>query len=107
MPVTTTDPASAASALDAHVRDIVHWHFSPETGFPYWLERAAELDFDPRRDVTQFDDPSQFSHFDDEVLSKEDPVRFIHQAFADRPYNVFETGGTTGMPKQRIGREDY
>ena len=107
MPATTTDPASAASALDAHVRDIIHWHFSPETGCPYWLERAAELDFDPLRDVTQFDDLRQFPHFDDEVLRKEDPACFIPQAFAGRPYNVFETGGTTGMPKQRIGWEDY
>ncbi len=24
-----------------------------------------------------------------------------------RPFNIFETGGTTGMPKQRIGWEDY
>ena len=23
------------------------------------------------------------------------------------PFNIFETGGTTGMPKQRIGWEDY
>ena len=24
-----------------------------------------------------------------------------------RPYNVFETGGTTGLPKQRVGWDDY
>jgi hypothetical protein len=24
-----------------------------------------------------------------------------------KPFNIFETGGTTGMPKQRIGWEDY
>ena len=39
------------------------------------------------------------SHFDDEVLRKEQPERFVPKAFAGRPYNVFETGGTTGMPK--------
>ena len=27
--------------------------------------------------------------------------------FSDRPFNVFETGGTTGMPKQRIGWDDF
>jgi len=27
--------------------------------------------------------------------------------YRGRPYNIFETGGTTGMPKQRIGWDDY
>ncbi len=27
--------------------------------------------------------------------------------YKGRPYNIFETGGTTGMPKQRIGWDDY
>ena len=27
--------------------------------------------------------------------------------YQGRPYNIFETGGTTGMPKQRIGWDDY
>jgi hypothetical protein len=31
----------------------------------------------------------------------------VPAAFKGRPYNVFETGGTTGMPKQRIGWDDY
>jgi hypothetical protein len=30
--------------LDAHVRDIVRWHFSPETGTPFWLDFAKRLD---------------------------------------------------------------
>ena len=28
-------------------------------------------------------------------------------AFKGKPFNIFETGGTTGMPKQRIGWNDY
>ena len=27
--------------------------------------------------------------------------------YKGRPFNIFETGGTTGMPKQRIGWDDY
>lgn len=100
-------PAAAAAALDAHTREMVRWHFSPETGCPYWLETAATLGFDPLKEVTCFADIARFPHFDDEVLRKEDPARFIPKAFGARPYNVFETGGTTGMPKQRIGWHDY
>ena len=38
--------AAARTVLDAHVRDIVNWHFSPEPGCPFWLEFAENLDFD-------------------------------------------------------------
>lgn len=24
-------------ALDAHVREIIEWHFNPETGCPFWF----------------------------------------------------------------------
>ena len=99
--------SEAAAQLDAHTLEMVKWHFSPETGCPYWLEKAKSLDFDPLTDIKSFADISKFPHFDDEVLRKEDPAKFIPQAFAGRPYNVFETGGTTGMPKQRIGWDDY
>jgi len=98
---------SAAEALEAHLREMVRWHFSPETGCPYWLERARLLGIDPVEEVQSFAGLRKFGRFDDEVLRKEDPARFIPEAFAGRPYNVFETGGTTGMPKQRIGWEDY
>ena len=40
----------AKQALDAHVREIIHWHFSPETGCPFWLEYAEKLDWDPRKE---------------------------------------------------------
>lgn len=98
---------AAGTSLDAHVREMVKWHFSPETGCPYWLEWKAQAGWDPCKEVQGFSDILKFDNFDDEVLRKEDPARFIPRAFADRPYNVFETGGTTGMPKQRIGWEDY
>jgi phenylacetate-coenzyme A ligase PaaK-like adenylate-forming protein len=97
----------AGKALDEHVRAMVDWHFSPETGCPYWLEWAEKAGWDPRAEVRGFSDILKFDNFDDEVLRKEDPARFIPKGFGDRPYNVFETGGTTGMPKQRIGWEDY
>ena len=30
----------AKAELDKHVVDIVRWHFSAETGTPFWLEMA-------------------------------------------------------------------
>ena len=33
--------------------------------------------------------------------------RWVPKAYADKPIYVFETGGTTGMPKSRIAHEDF
>ena len=99
---------AASEALDAHVREIVEWHFSPDTGTPYWLELAAARGIDPLRKVRNFAELLQcFEPFDGEVLRKEPHERFVPKGFAGRPFTIFETGGTTGMPKQRIGWEDY
>lgn len=102
------DPVSEArAALDAHVREIVAWHFSPQTGTPYWLDEADRRGIDPARDVHGFDDLlAMFGHFPGEALRKEPHERLIPRTFAGRPYNVFETGGTTGMPKQRLNWDD-
>jgi len=106
MSSTLTVP-QAQAALDAWTREMIAWHFSPATGCDYWLKWAAAAKWDPIKEVKCFADISKFDPFDDEVLRKEQPERFVPKAFAGRPYNVFETGGTTGMPKQRIGWDDY
>ncbi len=100
--------AAARVALDAHLREIVRWHFSPETGTPVWLEFASTCGFDPVRDIAGFDDLVQlFPNFDGEHLRNDPHERWIPRAFRGRPFTIFETGGTTGMPKQRIGWDDY
>ena len=57
---------AAREALDAHVREIVAWHFDPETGCPFWLDWAAGSDWDPRQEIQGFDDLSKFGLFEDE-----------------------------------------
>ncbi len=98
---------SHRDTLDAHVRDIVQWHFSPETGTPFWLDWAAKEGWEPREVVNGFDDLLRFPHFEDDWLRFEQPERWVPKAYEGRPYNIFETGGTTGMPKQRLSWEDY
>ena len=93
--------------LDRHVQEIVAWHFSPETGCPFWLEWADRQGWDPRNDVKTVADLARFPLFDGEWLRTEQPERWVPVAYKGRPYNIFETGGTTGMPKQRIGWDDY
>jgi phenylacetate-coenzyme A ligase PaaK-like adenylate-forming protein len=97
----------ARETLDEHVRDIVQWHFSEDTGAPFWLDFAQKLDFDPRKDVTTFEDLRKFPPFEDEWLRGGPVRRWVPKAFADRPIFVFETGGTTGIPKSRVAIDDF
>ena len=119
---TTSRPSDAPSPaavqrareqLDAHVREIVRWHFDPATGTPFWLDAVAgtnpqlKLDFDPRQEIRGFDDLQKFGLFQDEWLRGGPVRRWVPRAYQDRPIYVFETGGTTGIPKTRINIEDF
>jgi len=99
--------AEARARLDTHVREIVAWHFDPKTGSPFWLERAAGFGFDPRKDVRGYDDLALFGHFEDSWLRGGPVQRWIPKGFAGRPAYVFETGGSTGVPKSRVNIEDF
>lgn len=99
--------AEARARLDAHVREIVAWHFHPKTGSPFWLSYAERLGWDPRREVQTYDDLDKFPPFQDEWLRGGPVRRWLPKGLEGRPVTTFETGGTTGVPKSRINVEDY
>ena len=99
--------SSARQQLDAHTREMVRWHFSPETGSPYWLEKAKTLGFNPLTDVHTFEDLKKFPLFEDDELRGGPVTRWLPKGLAGKPMYVFETGGTTGIPKSRLVVEDH
>jgi hypothetical protein len=99
-PVSQSDP-------DAHVRNIVQWHFNPETGSPFWLEFASKLDWDPRTEIQTYADLDRFGPFQDEWLRGGPVRRWVPKGLAGQPTYVFETGGSTGVPKSRININDF
>jgi hypothetical protein len=101
------DLARARQSLDAWVREVVDWHFSPETGSPFWLEWAARAGWDPRQEVQRYEDLDKFGSFQDEWLRGGDARRWVPKGHAGRPVYVFETGGSTGVPKSRINVDDF
>ena len=108
--VDPTIEAAVGEALDRlneHTLRTVHWHFSDETGSPFWLQKRSELNFDPLTDVRSFDDLKKFPHFEDEWLRGGPVDRWIPKGHAGKPTYVFETGGTTGIPKSRVVIEDH
>ena len=98
---------AAQEQLDAWVREIVAWHFAPETGCPFWLEFQENAGKDFRAAVNSFADLKLFGHFQDDWLRDQPNERWVPRAYAGRPFFVFETGGSTGMPKQRISFDDH
>ncbi|MCF7762055.1 MAG: hypothetical protein K9N62_00120 [Verrucomicrobia bacterium] len=107
MPVDPSQIQAAQEALDAHVREMVRWHFSPETGCPFWLDWAGKAGWNPATEIKCYADLQRFPHFQDEWLRDLQNEVWIPKEYLGRPFNIFETGGTTGMPKQRIGWDDY
>jgi hypothetical protein len=99
--------SKAKAQLDAHTVETVPWHFHPSTGSPFWLEKAKSYTFDPLTEVKCFDDLKKFPHFEDEWLRGGPISRWIPKGLAGKPAYVFETGGTTGIPKSRMVIEDH
>jgi hypothetical protein len=99
--------SEARRQLDEQTRSVVAWHFDPRTGTPFWLEMAAKLGWDPRTRIQGYDDLALLPPFDDEWPRGGPVRRWVPRALADRPIYVFETGGSTGVPKSRINIEDF
>jgi len=99
--------AASREGLDLWVREIVDWHFDPATGCPFWLDFARTAGWDPRREIHTFADLSRFGNFEDGWLRGGPVQRWIPKGMAGKPIFVFETGGTTGIPKTRVAFEDF
>lgn len=97
----------AQDRLDAHTYEMVQWHFHESTGCPFWLQKRSELKFDPLTEVRNFNDLKKFPEFQDEWLRGGPVRRWVPKAFEKRPIYVFETGGTTGIPKSRVVIDDF
>src|SRR5690606_17163100 len=104
---TDAEIRAAREKLDAWVREVVSFHFDPQTGSEFWLDYASKLDWDPRKEIHGYDDLKRFDEFQDEWLRGGPVRRWVPKAFLDKPIYVFETGGSTGVPKSRINIEDF
>ncbi|MFI4874183.1 MAG: hypothetical protein ACIALR_02540 [Blastopirellula sp. JB062] len=98
---------AAKDKLDQHAYETVQWHFHESTGCPFWLEKKKEFSFDPLTEVKNYEDIQKFPLFEDEWLRGGPVRRWVPKAFENDPVYVFETGGTTGIPKSRIAINDF
>jgi acyl-CoA synthetase (AMP-forming)/AMP-acid ligase II len=101
-------PFDARPDPDEFIQAAMDWHFSPETGSRFWLDRARSLEFDPRADVRSFDDLTLFPNVTDE-LREVRAADLIPRGYGEHPdiFGVFESGGTTGPPKRVVFMRDW
>ena len=93
---------------EAYLRAAIAWHFGEDTGSPFWLRTAKNLDFDPLVDITTFTDLRLFPNLVDELRSV--PVEdLIPRGYGAPPPlpQIFESGGTTGAPKRTVQLPDW
>lgn len=114
----TVTAGNVDSVLDCPVEHIpgeqelieaaMRWHFSPDTGSAFWLERAGKLDFDPRKDIHTVSDLRRFPNITDELRDVR-VADLIPRGYSTSPrlLGVFESGGTTGAPKRVILLQDW
>ncbi|RLM27278.1 phenazine antibiotic biosynthesis protein [Brenneria alni] len=88
--------------FDSHLKEIMNWHFSTQTGTPFWLKMSETFDFEPLKDINTFADLARFPDVTD--LLREVPVEsLIPCGLRDEKIaGVFESGGTTGKAKRIV-----
>lgn len=103
----------AKEVLDLHVQEMMVYHFSEETGCPYWLGKRSTFRFDPIKDVKSYDDlvrlfPIMEPDAADNPLKQNSIEPLIPNALKDKPYSIYLTGGTSGgAPCRRPTWDDY
>ena len=93
---------------ETYLRAAMVWHFSADTGSPFWLRTAKDLDFDPLADINNFTDLRLFPNLVNELRSVavEDLIPRGYGSPAPLP-QIFESGGTTGAPKRTVQMPDW
>lgn len=98
---------TALKSRDEWLQEVVAWHFDRSTGSPFWLDFVKKAGWDPRSTVKRFADLKQFGEFQDEWLRGGPVRRWVPKGLEHKPVFVFETGGTTGIPKTRVACDDF
>ncbi|WP_054813904.1 AMP-binding protein [Nocardia arizonensis] len=100
-------PAGTYPDADQLIRDAVRWHFDPNTGSRFWLDRLPTLGFDPIEQIRTYADLAKFPNVVNDL--RDVPVEhLVPQGIRkDEIYGVYESGGTTGSPKRVVATHEW
>ncbi|WP_431224106.1 hypothetical protein ACQ86O_03205 [Serratia sp. L9] len=91
----------------SHLTGMMKWHFSPQTGAPFWLDMRQSLDFDPLHEVNTFADLARFPDVADRLRDVPIEALIPRGLHGSALAGVFESGGTTGKPKRIVVFEQW
>jgi phenylacetate-coenzyme A ligase PaaK-like adenylate-forming protein len=93
---------------ESYLRTAIAWHFGEDTGSPFWLRAAKNLDFNPLTEIRTFTDLRLFPNLVDELrrVPAGDLIPRGYGSPASVP-RIFESGGTTGAPKRTVQMPDW
>jgi hypothetical protein len=91
-------------SADERLALVLEEHFDPRWGSPWWIECAAKLGFDPRREIRSIADLDRLPPVPREALASLPVERFVPRRHHGRrtDWIVSETGGTTGPPARSV-----
>ena len=98
------------NAVEERLAAVLAAHFDPRWGSRFWLERAAGLGFDPRRELRGIADLARLGPTPLEELATRPVEHFLPRRFHDVLHECVtaETGGTTGPPRRTLFlREEF
>jgi len=91
-------------SLEERLARVLAEHFDPGWGSAWWLDRAAELGFDPRREIRTLADLARLPAVPASALAELPVEHFVprrHHASRSE-WILSETGGTTGPPARSV-----
>lgn len=95
--------------MDEWIRHVMEIHTHPELGSPFWIERAASMDFSPlKENIQRREDILKLGLTKEEELSGRPLTDFIPMRYwKERKFFITgETGGTGGIIKTTAFRRD-
>jgi hypothetical protein len=83
---------------------VIDVHFDPDTGSPYWIEKANQLGLNPRKEIRSIEDLALLGAMDETALAKRPIEDFVPKSLIHRKSDFIfaETAGTLGEPKFAI-----
>lgn len=100
-------PIGSYPDADDLVRDAVRWHFSPETGSKFWLDRLPHLGFDPIESVHTWEDLTRFPNVVNDLRDVRVEDLIPRGLSVEDIYGVYESGATTGAPKRVLCTSEW
>jgi thienamycin biosynthesis protein ThnN len=88
----------AVESIEERLHRVIDCHFDPTWGSRYWLERAAELGVDPRRDVKAVADLHLLGEMTPDQLRERPLLEYVPKRLHARLDRLLtaQTGGSTG-----------